>query len=224
MKCTNSEIAKPALKSNIIINTQVETSICTRVPIHSRLWKNTLASRCKGFSIMELMIGVTVAAIMLATATPSISQFRANNQLSAANNSIVTGLNLARFSAVTRGGNVLVCPSADSVSCSHGSWYQGWIVFNENGASNNADAFTPAVADIIRVGTYGVGTDSGLFRSDPAFTLSIVYDPDGTTTSGTVMSIDLCHSVTKYAKKYSQISISPFGFVSTQSVASACSS
>ena len=184
-----------------------------------KLYKKTNPARCTGFTLLEMMVAISVAATLLATAVPSLRQFRANNQVTTANNSIVTALNVARFNAVTRGENVLICPSSDSVSCSHGSWYQGWIVFRENGLSNNADGFTPVEADIIRV-----GVQTGELKPDPGFTDSIVFEADGTTsTTGADLVIDVCYSDTELSKRHRQISINPFGPVSSSSVTTLCS-
>jgi prepilin-type N-terminal cleavage/methylation domain-containing protein len=191
----------------------------TLVTRKSRPQQKAPVSRCRGFNLLELMIAIAVAATFLGTATPSIREFRANNQVLTAGNSIINGLNLARFSAVTRGTNVLVCPSSDSVSCSHGDWYQGWIVFHENGASNEADGFAPAEADIIRV-----GIQTGFLKADPGYKLSIVFEADGTTALTGDAQISICYDNSSYVSKYSQISISPFGLIASDSIGTACSS
>jgi type IV fimbrial biogenesis protein FimT len=194
-------------------------SDATRGFSNPKLYKKPQPARCTGFTLLEMMIAITVAAILLATAVPSLRQFRANNKVTAASNSIVTALNVARFNAVTRGENVLICPSSDSVSCSHGSWYKGWIVFRENGLSNDADDFTPAEADIIRV-----GVQTGELKQDPGFTASIVFEADGTTSAtGADLVIDVCYSDTGLSKRHRQISINPFGLISSESVTTLCS-
>ena len=169
------------------------------------------------------MIAITVAAILIAVGVPSLRSFRANNQITATTNSILTGLNLARFNAVMRGGNVLVCPSADSISCSHGNWYRGWIVFVESGASNSADNFTPAEANIIRTIKIQPGTEAAKLKQDTGFTDTIVFEADGTTSGSTAMVIDVCYGNTSITKRYKQISVNPFGPISSTSVATACS-
>ena len=206
--------------SNYTFDRSSRTMGETRKPLMKSSRQKAPISRCRGFTLLELMIAITVAAVLLAAASPSLRTFRANNQIATANNSIVTALNLARFNAVTRGENVLICPSSDSIKCSHGKWYQGWIVFRENGASNDADAFTPAEADIIRV-----GVQTGDLKPDPGFTDSIVFEVDGTTSvAGATLIIDVCYNNTSYSKRRRQISISPFGPISSSSVTTPCSS
>jgi prepilin-type N-terminal cleavage/methylation domain-containing protein len=176
-----------------------------------------------GFTVLESMIAISVAAILLAVGVPSIRSFRANNQITATTNSILTGLNLARFNAVMLGENVLVCPSANSVSCSHGNWYRGWIVFVESGASNEADNFTPAEANIIRAVNIQQGAEAAKLKQDTGFTDTIVFEADGTTSGTTAMVIDVCYGNTSVTERHKQVAISPFGPISSSSVATVCS-
>ena len=117
----------------------------------------------------------------------------------------MSGLNLARFTAVTRGENVVICPSSDSSTCSNGSWEQGWIVFDDEDSNN-----TPAEAEIIRVASHSENI------SDSGYGLNIVFEADGTTTLGTTVNITMCHSDTSVTNKCRQISINPFGLISSQ--------
>lgn len=80
----------------------------------------------RGFTLMELMIAVTLLAIVTTLALPSFTQFIQNNRLSGQTNEMITALQLARSEAVMRGVPVAVCSSADGVSCG-GNWNQGWV-------------------------------------------------------------------------------------------------
>lgn len=186
---------------------------------------------------MESMIAITVAAILLAVGVPSLRTFRANNQITATTNSILTGLNLARFSAVMRGENVLICPSSDSIKCASGSstsgnWIRGWIVYSEDDdiSTNDSDnSFEPAENNIIRAtnsiySVLGNNNDDGdKFKQDTGFTDTIVFKDDGTTSGSTAMVIDVCYGNTGITKRYKQISVNPFGPISSTSVATVCS-
>ena len=56
-------------------------------------------------------------------------------QLSSASNDLFGSLLVARSEAIKRSGRVVVCTSADGISCTAaGGWEQGWIVFHD---SNN---------------------------------------------------------------------------------------
>ena len=95
---------------------------------------NRSSSKSKGFTIIEILITIAVAAILLGVAVPSLQNFTANSQVAAASNSIVSGLNLARSTAVTLGERVAICHSSDESTCStvdamDKDWDKGWIVF-----------------------------------------------------------------------------------------------
>jgi len=61
---------------------------------------------CAGVTLIELMIGLAIVALMLTMGLPSISTWMANAQLRSATESIQSGLQLARGEAVRR--NALV--------------------------------------------------------------------------------------------------------------------
>ncbi len=60
----------------------------------------------RGFSIIELMIGITILAILLAVALPSFQIWLQNAQIRNAAESIQSGLQRARGEAVARNTNV----------------------------------------------------------------------------------------------------------------------
>lgn len=91
-----------------------------------------------GFTILELMITLAVAAILLGLGIPAFSDIIRNNRLTAAANDLLRSTQLARSEALKRQVPVVVCASADSAaqppSCSYGA-YTDWIVFVD--ANNN---------------------------------------------------------------------------------------
>lgn len=92
----------------------------------------TLLSR-KGFTLVEVLITLVVAAILLGLATPTITTLTRNKMITTQANELVSSLALARSEALKRVSRVTVCKSADGSSCTNtGSWDQGWIVFNDS--------------------------------------------------------------------------------------------
>ena len=99
-----------------------------------------------GFSLLELMIALAIAAILLAMAMPSLQSFAGDSEMSAANNQLVYSLQIARSEAIKRSAAVGLCPSAnplaDEPACGGGNYTMGWIVFVDtdgNGIRNAAD-------------------------------------------------------------------------------------
>lgn len=99
-------------------------------------------NRSRGMLLVDMLIAITLLAILLTLAVPSLQETIATNQLSTQINSFVTSVNLARNEAVKRNRTVALCKSANGTSCAtSGNWEQGWIVFA------NTDNDSPAAVD-----------------------------------------------------------------------------
>jgi len=80
----------------------------------------------QGFTLVELMVTLVVAAIMLAYAVPSFSRILMNNSVSSQTNEMLAGLKLARSEAARRGIPV-------SIKTQSGiNFDQGWRVFTDS--------------------------------------------------------------------------------------------
>ena len=75
----------------------------------------------RGFTLIELMVAVSVLGLLAALAAPSFQRLLANQRMRAVAYNIVGDLVLARSEAVKRGENVTVTPLATT-------WDQGWRV------------------------------------------------------------------------------------------------
>ena len=94
-------------------------------------------SGCAGFTLVELLVVVALAAILQSQAAPALSGMVNSMRLTTAVNSLLSSLYLARSEAIKRNSRAVVCKSAPGDACSTtGGWEQGWIVFHD--ANNNA--------------------------------------------------------------------------------------
>lgn len=84
------------------------------------------------FTLMELMMTLTVAAVVLAVAAPSFGEFRRNNRMTGVANDFLGAVQTARTEAIKRQQPVAVCPSDDpeaaDAGCTAGA-FAGWIAF-----------------------------------------------------------------------------------------------
>ena len=80
------------------------------------------------FSLIELLITISIAGITLAIAIPNMSQFIKNDRLTSSSNTLLTDMMLARSQAVGRNQPVIICASTDQSSCTGGNYEDGWIV------------------------------------------------------------------------------------------------
>ncbi|MDP2786657.1 MAG: GspH/FimT family pseudopilin [Pseudomonadota bacterium] len=81
-----------------------------------------------GVTLIELLISISILAILLTVAVPSFQTSIVNNRLGTYSNALFSSLILARSEAIKRNKRVVVCKSSDGESCT-GNWGQGWIVF-----------------------------------------------------------------------------------------------
>jgi len=90
----------------------------------------------RGFTLIEIMVTITVAGILLAIGVPAFQNFVQNDRDIGQANSLVGSLNYARSEAIKRGFGITVCPSGGGTTCVGGStaWAAGWIVVDTNNA------------------------------------------------------------------------------------------
>ncbi len=95
-----------------------------------------LAARSAGFTLIELMVTMTVLIVLMAVAVPSFNNAVLGSKLSGYANNFVASVQLARSEAIKRNAPITMCRSADGSSCaSSGGWQQGWIIFNDKDSS-----------------------------------------------------------------------------------------
>lgn len=92
-----------------------------------------------GFTVLEMMLVLSVAGVLLATAVPSMTQMVIRNRLQTQASSLMTDMMYARAEAARVGVNVTLCPSSNGTSCSGTDWKLGRIVFIDAGAPNTVD-------------------------------------------------------------------------------------
>ncbi len=100
------------------------------------------ARRGGGFTIVELLVVMAIAAILLTIAVPSYTSTTAIYRVSTESNSLVSDLQYARSEAIKQGITVTLCASSDGQTCTGTSWQLGRIVL-----TNPNNAATPSLAN-----------------------------------------------------------------------------
>jgi type IV fimbrial biogenesis protein FimT len=103
-------------------------------------------SASKGFTLVELMVTLTVAGILAMLVVPGLRDFMRNGRLSSGVNDLLHSLNVARTEAIKRQtGSVVVCgstaPTVANPACT-GNTFSGWFVFvdlNNNWVHDNGE-------------------------------------------------------------------------------------
>jgi len=102
-----------------------------------------LPEKCQlsGFTLVELIVTMSLAAIVLAIAVPNFQALLRSNRLTAANNEFVAFFNLTRSEAIRAGSSVTLCKTANGAGCTTtGGWESGWLIFSDPNANGVVDA------------------------------------------------------------------------------------
>jgi len=117
----------------------------------------SLTHQGSGFTLIELMIVISVLAVILSMALPSFRDFTLQQRIKNAGFDTVATLTFARSEAIKQNGNVTITPTG-------GNWSNGWTIAGIDG-------------EVIKTQS---GFE-GLRMNGPA---SIVFQRSGRTTSG----------------------------------------
>jgi len=102
------------------------------------MYKNTNT----GFTLLELLMALAIAAILVSLAAPSFANIIKDNRLTTQYNELLASLSLARSEAIKRAIPVTVCKSNDQIttpSCG-GRWHDGWLVYIDIDGDGNLDS------------------------------------------------------------------------------------
>lgn len=143
-------------------------------------------SGAKGLTLIELMITMAIAGILVAGATPSLTEFVQNNRAVTQINDLQGALGLARSEAIKRNNNVTLCASDDAVGCHDHMerYHHGWIVFVDSDFDGNVDAGE----EILRV--HGEITGDNKFEYSDSRV--ITYASNGLERAGASGTFTLC--------------------------------
>lgn len=132
-------------------------------------------NRNAGFTLIELIVTMALAAIVLTIGVPTFRTAILNNTRLAQVNEFVGVLNLARSEAAKSGSRVVICRSTDSANCTvadPGRWDGGWIVFVDRDQNS-----VPGSGEIIKV--QGSIPQNFTLRTSGVLTQTVVYISNG---------------------------------------------
>lgn len=94
------------------------------------------ASKQHGLTMIELLVTISILAIMLAIGVPSFTRFIADWRLSNAVNAFSGGLRVARAEAIAQRKIVSICPTNNTAGCVANADYSGgWMVYTGTAAN-----------------------------------------------------------------------------------------
>jgi type IV fimbrial biogenesis protein FimT len=140
-----------------------------------------------GVTLIELIVTITIAAILVALAGPSYKSITTSNRIASEINGLLGDLQFARSEAIKEGQTIIVCASTDGVNCSGSTnWKTGWVVFFD--ANGNSKVDSPGET-ALRIQTAFNGTDS--FQANKNL-VSISFNREGIATgiaNGTLITL-----------------------------------
>lgn len=96
-----------------------------------------------GFTIIELMLTIMVAAVVLSLGVPSFLESIRNNRMASQTNILLSSINFARSEAVKLGNaTVTMCGSTNQATCNTSNWESGWIIFRDVNGNGTFDSST----------------------------------------------------------------------------------
>ena len=105
-------------------------------------------TRSKGFTLIELMVTISIAAILMAIAVPSFQNISANNALKSTTRDLVSSINTARSQSISTRTDVTVEPTGQS-------WDDGWTLTYTNTAEESKDFLPQSGVEVTRTDSNG---------------------------------------------------------------------
>jgi type IV fimbrial biogenesis protein FimT len=86
--------------------------------------------RSQGYTFIELILTLSMMAVIMAWGFPEYRQFRSNQIITQSVNQFSAAIMFARSQSIIRTEHIIVCPASGQHSCrSDGQWHLGWMVF-----------------------------------------------------------------------------------------------
>jgi type IV fimbrial biogenesis protein FimT len=143
--------------------------------------RTSALQRATGFSLVELMVTLTVAAILAIIAAPSFRTYMLNSRRDSIIDGLVASLHYARNQALNLDQVTTLCAGTAGTSCTGGKWTDGWEVVT-----------VPAGSATVVLATHALqasSTTPALKATDPAFAFNGVGLVSGMTTANELMVV-----------------------------------
>jgi len=169
--------------------------------------------RNAGFTMTELLVVMSIAAILLTIGIPSFKYVTVSNRLSTEINGLLGDMQYARSEAVKEGLPVTVCSSPDGQTCGNSHWQNGWIVFLD---SNNNQQVDPGEIVMRTQADFSASGDTLEPANNVTFS-AITFNREGYASTGNAAIVTLeLHDSTDGSEWTRCLAITPVGMLTTE--------
>lgn len=129
-----------------------------------------------GYTLIELLITLSISSILALTAFPSLSALIAQERTTALTNNLAGALAYARSESVIKQITVTTCQSNNGSECNRSeNWHNGWIIF----ADKNANKQREAEESLLRVYQATSNDTQATFKGSAGIRHYVKYKPTG---------------------------------------------
>lgn len=178
-------------------------------------------TREDGFTLIELMVTIVVAAVLLAIAVPSFNQMIQNSRLATAVNAVIGDVNVARMNAIKLNSLTQFCGSTSASNSSDtlgAACATAGAVYALPLGATSANVLQAAPQDLASVAITSAGMSAIRFSGE-----GFGYDPTGsagTPFTGTLVTLCSTHLSSNNRRV---ISMSAGSVISTTTATGSCS-
>ncbi len=173
--------------------------------------------RTSGFTLTELIIVMSIIAILAAIGVPSFKYVTTSNRIASEVNGLLGDMQYARSMAIKQGLPVTVCVSTDQATCTGGAaWQSGWIVFLDYNNNQTRVTAGPGAEALLRAQNPFSPVGDTFVPDNGTFT-AITFNREGyATTNSAVIVTLLLHDSTNAQQWTRCIAITPVGMLNTE--------
>jgi len=169
-----------------------------------------------GFTLIELVVTMAVAAILVTVAIPNMRTFIQNGRINTQINDLIGDLSLARSEAIKRRTNVGICMSTNGTTCAGGgNWRDGRAIFVD--ANNNG---TWDAGEVILRFREGLASAADTLTTNAVLPDPVFFRPNGASSvplGGPVGFFTFCD--VRGASSGKQVSLNSLGQASVSTIA-----
>jgi type IV fimbrial biogenesis protein FimT len=142
----------------------------------------------RGITLIELLIAITISAILTIAAAPGMTGVIKSNRMSSAANDFLAAMQFAKNQSIAQLTPVTLCKKnlAGDNCTTAGGWEQGWIVFSDS----DRNALVDSASDILL--HHEALNASITFRGTSNIANALTYTPINNTSLVSLATMTLC--------------------------------